>query len=120
MMRSNDGIAGSSATYRKATNEVAKRLKVDPVHTQYPSEDFQDILDLLDEKQKEKAIEWYERGIIRGLTQATNWFLDGTIYLDNGVLKAPAEWEVKVRVKFAGEKWQKRRFKIEAEEIGFE
>lgn len=55
-MRTKEGIKAASATYRKATNIVAKKLKLDPEHSEYPSDDFKEIAELIPEEIKKKAL----------------------------------------------------------------
>ena len=118
-MRTKEGSA-ASATYRKATNEIAKQLKVDPEHTKFPSDDFQEMAEMIPGKRKEKALTWYEMGVKRGLSKATDMMLDGKIHLKGNTLYCRNSFAVKVKTKFAGEKWTKRKFTIKAEDIGFE
>ena len=108
---SKEVIGAASATYRKATNEVAQRLlKSEPVHTKSPSKDFQEVLDLAEAKVDEKALEWYRRGLVRGLTKATDWILDGTISYKSSKLEAPQELEINVKIKISGKKWEYAMF----------
>lgn len=113
-------IKAASATYKKATNEVAKKLKVTPVQTGHPSDDFFETIDLIPEKTKERAIKWYELGIKRGMANATDMILDGTFSMHNNNLEGPAIIKVRVRTRFNGEDWVHREFVIRASEIGFE
>lgn len=119
-MRTKEGIKASSATYRKATSEVAKQLKVTPEHSRYPSDDFQEISELIPEKINEAALKWYKMGINRGFRKATDMMLDGKFRLKASTLYGPQKIEFKVRTKFAGGKWTSRTIKIDPEEIGFE
>jgi len=119
-MSTKEGIDASCATYRTATNTVAKQLKIDPEHTTHPSDDFQEIAELIPEMQKEKALQWYEMGIKRGMINATNMMLDGTLKLNDGTLYCPENIKVRVKTRFAGEDWKKQKFEFKAEEIGFE
>lgn len=116
---SKEGVAASSATYRKVTSEIAKRLKVKAYHTQFPSEDFVKIANLIGEKSKERALQFYELGLRRGLRKATDWFADGTIHYKDGEVEAPAILKVKVKIKFSGSGWQKHSFGIKTKDIGF-
>jgi hypothetical protein len=119
MRRTKEGIKAASATYRKATNEVAKHLKVDPEHTKIPSDDFQEITEMIPEKIKEKALKWYKMGIKRGFVKATDMMLDGKIHQKGKTLYGPNKFDIRVRTKFAGGNWVKRRFTIKAKDIGF-
>ncbi|CAJ3456006.1 Uncharacterised protein [Burkholderia pseudomallei] len=110
----------SSATYRKVVNALAEKvLDQDPRHTRYPSQDFELLLDEIPEAMKAKALEWYERGIKRGMARATDLMASGKITLENGTVYAPAEIQVRVKTKFRGEEWESREFTVDAEEIGF-
>jgi hypothetical protein len=68
---SNLPVKASSATYRKAVNRIADALNQEPSHSKYPSLDFDAALESIPEALKEKAIEWYIRGISR--SQAPAW-----------------------------------------------
>ncbi len=114
-----EGIKAASATYRKATNEVAKHLKVKPTHTKIPGDDFKEITEMIPEKIKEKAIKWYEMGIKRGFINATDMMLNRKINLKGKKLYCPKKFDLKVKTKFSGEDWQKRNFIIKAKDIGF-
>ncbi|KEZ69277.1 hypothetical protein AAY86_15090 [Pseudomonas amygdali pv. tabaci str. ATCC 11528] len=113
-------VAASSATYRKAVNRVAEALREPPNHSRYPSEDFEEIVDLIDEKSRDRAIQWYERGVRRGFIEATNAMLDGQLELKNNTLYCPSNVEISVRVKFRGEEWHKMRIKFTAKDLDFE
>ncbi|MBI4297537.1 MAG: hypothetical protein HY676_03300 [Chloroflexi bacterium] len=119
-MRTKEGIKASSATYRKATNEVVKQLKIGFEHTKYPSDDFQAVSEIIPEKLKEKALKWYKIGIKRGFNKATSMMLEGKFHLEESTLYGPRQIEVKVRTRFDGERWISRKIKIDADEIGFE
>jgi len=119
-MRTKESIKASSTTYRKATNEVAKKLKLKADHTKYPSDDFKEITDLIPDKIKDKALKWYKIGIKRGLMKATDLMLDGKIHKKGDTIYCPNSFDIKVKTKFSGEKWTKRKYKINAEDIGFE
>lgn len=119
-MRTKEGIKASSATYRKATNEVAKQLKVEPDHTKYPSDDFLTISELIPGKMKEAALKWYKMGIKRGFSKATDMMVEGKFHVEASTLYGPKEIEFKVKTKFAGGKWTSRKIKIDSEDIGFE
>ncbi len=119
-MRTKEGIKASSATYRKATNEVAKQLKVDPGHTEYPSDDFQSISELIPEKIHKAALKWYKMGIKRGFKKATDMMLEKKFHIKGSTLYGPDKIEFKVKTKFAGKEWTSRKIKIDPEEIGFD
>lgn len=119
-MKSKEGIKAASATYRKATSMLADAINIDPESSDYPSEDFQDIVEQIPEQMKEKALKWYEMGIKMGIRKATNFIIDGKIEMKDGILYSPKTLKVNVKTKFAGEDWEKQSFKIKAEEIGFE
>ena len=118
-MRTKEGIKAASATYRKATNLVAKKLKVDPDHSEYPSDDFKELTELIPDKIKKKALKWYRMGIRRGFIKATDMMLDEKIYFEKDAVYCPDSFEVKVKTKFSGEKWVRRKIAIKAKDIGF-
>ncbi len=113
-------VAASSATYRKAVNSISNAIDTQHSHSKYPSQDLLDIVDEIPEAMKEKALEWYERGIKRGLSKATDMMAEGKIYKDGDFVVAPSVFNIKVRTKFKGDKWEQRTVVVEASEIGFE
>jgi hypothetical protein len=119
-MRTKEGIKAASATYRKATKQVSKKLKVDFKHSKYPSDDFKEIVGLIPKKIKEKALKWYKMGIRRGLMKATGMMLDGEIYRKGNTVYCPSRFDVRVKTRFSGEEWVQKKYKIKAEDIGFE
>lgn len=119
MAHKNTPAAASSKTYKKVVNTLAKVLRVKPNHGEFPSEDFQDMADLVDEKSKERAMKWYRRGLRRGFEGACDAILDDKLELKKGTLYCPSEVVISVRVKFRGEKWQDKEFTFTADELGF-
>lgn len=120
MMKSNTPTGASSATYRTAVNKLAKKLKRKPIHTNRPSFDFEEMIDeILPEAMKEKALEWYQRGIKRGMDKATDLMVSGKIHRKGEVVYAPEKMKVRVRTKFSGEDWENHLFLIRSKEIGF-
>ncbi|KRV69374.1 hypothetical protein AO721_10755 [Aeromonas veronii] len=115
-----ESIAAASATYRKVVNEIAEVLDKEPEHSRYPSADFEAALESIPAAMREKALEWYERGIRRGLSRATDLMADKTIYLKNDVVYAPKTIKIKVRIKMSGDKWTVREFRIHTKDIGFD
>src|ERR1035437_8581358 len=112
-----DGIAAASATYRKATNVVAQRLKVKADHTEFPKEDFFRHVGLIEPKSRARAMKFYDLGVRRGVKKATDWFADGTIkYQDHNVV-APATLTLKSKIKFSGSKWQPHRSEEHTSEL---
>ncbi len=71
---------GPSATYRKVVNKISEKLNKNQEHSKYPSKDFELVLDKMSEEMKMKALDWYERGIKRGMTVATDMVADGEFY----------------------------------------
>ncbi len=119
MRRKKDTVAAASKTYRKVNKLLSKAVGVRVVHSKYPSDDFQNLLDQVDENMKTMALNWYERGIKRGISFATDCVLDGTIVKSRGSITAPNILPVKVRTRFKDENWHRRTFKIKAEDVGF-
>ena len=114
-------LAGaSSASIRKAVNGISAAIDRKPRHTRYPSLDLQFVLNEIPKNMQKKAIEWYVRGIKRGMAAATDKMAAREIMLVGDNIEAPQEMTIKVRTKFAGEKWTQRKIKVAAEEIGFE
>ena len=119
MHKSDDPATASSKTYRVAVKKLAKTIGVRPSHSRYPRDDFEDLLDEVDERSKKRAMKWYERGIKRGISFATDQVLDGTFHLAGKTLTAPKQFTVSVRFKFSRETWRKRSFTIKAKDVGF-
>ncbi|CAB3643582.1 hypothetical protein [Trinickia soli] len=115
-----DSSGAAPATYRKVVNGLSRALDRDPVHTRRPSQDFELLLDEIPEAMKTKALEWYERGIKRGLARATDLMGSGKITVAEGVVYAPSEIQVNVRTKFRGEEWESREFIVASTDIGFD
>lgn len=118
-MKAKEIISASSATYRKAVNRVAKVLRVEPDHTRYPSEDFEAIADLIDEKSKERALQWYRRGLRRGFEEACDAVVDGKLEFKDGTLYCPSEVVISVRVRFKDTARIEKEYLFTAEELGF-
>lgn len=72
------------------------------------------------EAMKEKALEWYLRGIKRGMKKATDLMLDGEIYMQEGTVFAPDIISIKVKTRFKDEEWRSREYEVLASEIGFD
>lgn len=116
---SDSPIGAASATYRKAVNGIAEAIKVDPRHTKHPSEDFQDMIDEIPEAIREKALQWYERGIKRGMRKATDLMAEGEIYREGDTVHAPNIMKVNTKIKMSGGEWEKYSVTIKAKDIGF-
>jgi len=120
-MNNQDDVASvASKTYRCATKKLAKVIGVTPIHTRYPSEDFENMLDKADNTTVNRALEWYERGIKRGILHTKHMVLNGTLAITKQRITIPKTIEVNVRVKFKNRRWQKRSFKFKAADIGFD
>lgn len=114
-------VGASSATYRKAVNSIAEVFDLEPSHSRYPSFDLEAAIEAIPDAMKEQAIEWYIRGIKRGMAKATDLMAEGNIYVqEDGTVRAPAKMEVKVRTKVRGGDWDRHAIKVSATEIGFE
>lgn len=117
---SNSPAGAASATCRKAVNGIADALNQEPSHSKYPGLDLDAALDGIPEALKEKAIEWYIRGIKRGMAKATDLMVSNEIYFENGVVYAPQKIKVNVKTKFAGGNWEPLEVIVKPSEIGFE
>mgnify|MGYP000366524539 CR=1 FL=1 len=113
-------IAVASATYTIATQKVAGALGKKARHSGRPSLDLDEIVSDIPEAMKEKALEWYIRGIKRGMKKATDLMLEGKVYMQDGAVFAPNTITVKVRTRFRNEEWSSREFKVKSSDIGFE
>ena len=116
----NSPVSASSATYRKAVNGLAEALDQEPNHSSRPSLDFEAALEGIPEAIKQKAIEWYVRGIKRGMAKATDLMAEKKIYVQDGTVYAPKTIKVKVRTKFSSGEWEQREVVVQSHEIGFE
>jgi hypothetical protein len=116
----NSPAAAASATYRKAVNGIAEALDHEPAHSKYPSLDFEAALAGIPDEVKRKALEWYERGIRRGMAKATDLMAEGKIYLEQGTVYAPRKLKVRVRTRVGGGEWESHELSIKSQEIGFE
>jgi hypothetical protein len=119
-MSTKNPTAASSATYRKVVNKVSTALREPPNHSRYPSDDFEEVVELIDEKSKERAMQWYKRGIRRGFIEACDALLDGQLELKNGTLYCPSDVEISVRIKFRGEEWEMKKFEFSSQDLDFE
>jgi hypothetical protein len=94
MFSHRDKSAGAaSATYRKAKAAIVESLGVDLPNTKYPSEDFQNAVDLIDEK----IVNAYKLGLKRGLRQVIAWIADGTISFKDGDFKVNTDLKIEIR-----------------------
>lgn len=120
MGKNNNPVAAASAVYRKASNKVSQATGKEAVHSRYPKLDFEAAVDSIQASSKEKALEWYERGIKRGIAFATDRVADKTIQVEqDGTLIAPENFKVKVRTKFQGDEWKSHELVIDPEAVGF-
>ncbi|MDH6164856.1 hypothetical protein M2354_004618 [Leclercia adecarboxylata] len=113
-------IAAVSATYTIANKKVASALGKKARHSGRPSLDLDEIVADIPEAMKEKALEWYLRGIKRGMKKATDLMLEGKVYMQDGAVYAPDTIRVKVRTRFRNEEWSSREFQVKAADIGFD
>ena len=114
------GVVVASKPYRKVVNKFAEALRVDPNHTQTPSEDFRDMLALMDQKSRERAVEWYRRGLRRGFDEATTAVAEGKIKFKDGTLVCPGKVVLTCKIRFRGLKPKAQEFEFTADELGFE
>jgi hypothetical protein len=115
----NETASAASATYRKAVNKLAKVLRIAPNHTKRPSEDFESISDLVDDKSKARALQWYKRGLRRGFEEACDAVVSRALELKNGTLYCPNEVIITVRVRFKGSEPESKEFVFSADDLGF-
>ncbi|MDC9521326.1 hypothetical protein PSH55_09355 [Pseudoalteromonas sp. Angola-31] len=116
---SDSSVAASCATYRKVVDGIAKAIKTVPHHTKYPSEDFREMIDEIPEAMREKALQWYERGIKRGMSKATDLMAKGEIYREGNIVHAPKSIKVQTKIKVSGGAWEKYSVTVKAKDIGF-
>lgn len=121
--KGNETMAGNDIGFkclRKAVTGIAGAVGREPVHTQFPSVDLDLALETIPEAMREKAMEWYIRGIKRGMAKATQMMADGEITMEGDTVVAPAKMKVRVRTRHAGGDWEKHEITVKADEIGFE
>ena len=116
---SNSSVGAVSATYRKAVNGIADALDQEPTHSKYPSLDLEAALEGIPDAFKQKAIEWYVRGIKRGMAKATDLMASRKIYIEDGTVYAPQKLKINVRTKFSGGDWEPLEVVVLTKEIGF-
>ena len=117
----------SAKTYRKAVNMLSDALGIEPTHTKYPKEDFEDLVDIAHEMTdpeaiKRRMVRWYRLGIRRGYIRACDAIIhpDGELSLQGGTLYCNSESvKIRVRLKMDG-KWHKRTFEFSGEDLEFE
>jgi hypothetical protein len=112
-------VAAASATYRKAFTGIATALNKTPLHSRYPSLDLNVALQGIPVAMREKALEWYVRGIKRGMAKATDLMAAKKIYLKGDDVYAPSAMTVHVQVKLGGAKWKPLKVKVRARDVGF-
>jgi hypothetical protein len=114
------GITVACRTYRKAVNKTAQALGIPPIHTGYPSYDFDDMLVAMDAKSRERALKLYRLGIRAGYDEATAAVANGKLWFDEGGdLVCPGKVTITRNVKFAGHKRKAVKFTYTAAELGF-
>lgn len=116
----NSPVSAASATYRKAVSGIAEALDQEPGHSRYPSLDLEAALEGIPEAIKQKAIDWYIRGIKRGMAKATDLMAEQRIYVRESTVYAPKTIKVKVRTRLSGGEWERREIVVQSSEIGFE
>lgn len=77
------------------------------------------MIDEIPEAMREKALQWYERGIKRGMRVATDLMAEGGIYKVGDTVHAPSRMKVQTKVKMSGGDWEKYSVTIKAKDIGF-
>ena len=117
---SDSPASAASATYRKAVNGIATATNQKPNHSRYPSLDLEEALESIPEAMKQKAIQWYIRGIKRGMAKATDLMANQAIYFKEETVYCPKNINITVRTKFKGEDWERHELEIESSEIGFD
>ncbi|MFS2004154.1 hypothetical protein ACEN9F_11075 [Duganella sp. CT11-25] len=110
----------ASAAKRNAVKGLAAALGKTVQHTTKPNNDFDALLEEIPKELRKKALNWYERGIRRGMTIATDMMADGQITFDGEYVRAPNTINARVRTKFAKGDWEDHKFKIPAADLGFD
>lgn len=112
----NESVRAASATYRKAKAAIVESLGVDLPNTKYPSEDFQNAVDLIDEK----ILNAYKQGLRRGLRQVIAWIADGTISFQDGDFKVNADLKIEIKRAKPDGTSQFLRYKLMPVDLGLE
>ena len=68
---------------------------------------------------RDKALQWYEKGIKRGMRVATDLMAEGKIYKEGNMVNAPNSMNVQTKIKILGGQWEKYSVTIKAKDIGF-
>jgi len=112
--------AGASKALRNATKKIGTKFKIPVKNSNRPSKDFDEILDEADEKAKDYALKWYERGVKRGLIKATDLMVEGKIYKDGDTVFCDADQiDVNVKIKMNRDEF-KHSVSFRINDIGFE
>jgi len=124
-MSSRDEARGASKARRMATTELYDQFGVNqPPGMSRPRSDYDDALTVVSEVSGERAdrraMRWYRKGLVRGMTKALDWVLEGDIELEGATLTTNKnEFVVKVRVRLRGNDWESRRFRFKPDAVGF-
>ena len=118
----NRAAEASSKTYRRATNLLADELDIEPDHTDRPSEDYINAVDLVGDKLRERARKYYRLGIRRGFIAACDRMLRGDLSLDGDTLHlSDGGVTITVKVRYAPDDRKRRQsFKFTSIELEFE
>jgi hypothetical protein len=119
-MNSDSPVAASSKTYQKVNRKLAKVAGVPMKHSRFPSEDFEVMTDLLKDRSKERALQYYERALRRGFIEACDALLDGRLELRNGELYCRRKKVVISRkFRFSDRSSETRRFEFKPKDLEF-
>jgi hypothetical protein len=112
------GAAASSATYKKVNNALGPIAGVHVKHGYFPSKDFEVMTEHLKGRSKERAFQYYERGLRRGFIEACHALLDGRLELKEGELYCSRQKIVISRkFNFSDGSSETRNFEFEAEDL---
>lgn len=112
----------SSKTYRKAVNILAEEFDIEPDHSDRPSQDYRHAVDLVGDKLRERARNYYRLGIRRGLIVGCERMLEGDLTLDGDtlwLLKDGVAVKVKIRYDPADDK-ESDSFRFTPSELEFD
>jgi len=112
------GIHAASATYRKAKQYIEESLGIALPNTKYPSEDFQETVELISDITDRKVLHAYETGLNRGLKQALLWLTDGTLVVKNDKIIVNKPLKVKIKRRTVNDDYQILEYEYEPEDIG--
>ena len=70
---------------------------------------------------KERALQWYRRGLLRGFKEACDAVVEGKLEFKENTLYCPPKVVISVRIQFKGTSgMEEKKYTFTAEELGFD